>query len=238
MTTGSLAQFHEISFPRDVADGCVFGPEYSTDIASLSSNGSEQRNINWAYPRCSGTINLPTQLNERFAEILTFFHICMGRGYGFRFYDYLDHSGSFEILGFGDGATTKFRLVKNYVRPEINVCQQRKILKPVAGTTHIYFKTYTEEQVKNFTWQYQTDIREEFASGIPDGAEQLLNYNLDNTTGVITFSTPPPANTVVLASYEFEVPVRFDTDKMAPNWSIVDASSWGSIPIIELKELS
>ena len=38
---------------------------------------------------------------------------------------------------------------------------------------------------------------------------------MDTTTGVVRFSVPPALDLEVTADFEFDVPVRFDTDHMA-----------------------
>lgn len=228
------AMFHEVSLPRYIGEGSNFGPSYSTDVITMP-NAAEQRNINWGYPKCKGTINITNLHNEDFQQFIAFFHCRRGKAYGFRFYDYADHSGEFEFLGFGDGGKNAFQLVKNYITPSINICQQRKITKPIAGTVHIYFKAFSSTEAAGFSWQTQADIRSEFKASIPAGSEQQLSWNVDTTTGLVTFATAPAANVAILSAYEYEVPVRFDTDEMPINWQMVDAENWGNIPIIELK---
>ncbi len=229
-----MSMFHEVSFPRTLGAGCTFGPSYSTDVVTMP-NGAEQRNVNWSYPRCSGTINLAPRKDADFYDLLRFFHNRQGRAYGFRFYDYLDHTGTFEVIGWGDGKTTTFKLKKNYVDDIIGICQQRKIVKPIAETTRVFFKPYTEDTAAEWTWREQIRIRTEWSQSIPSDAEQRLNWSVDNTKGVITFTEAPAEFTAVIASYEFEVPVRFDTDDMRNNWELVDITAWTSIPIVELK---
>lgn len=229
-----MPMFHEVSFPRTLGSGCTFGPSYSTDVITMP-NGAEQRNVNWSYPRCSGTINLAPRRDEDFYELLRFFHNRQGRAYGFRFYDFLDHAGLFEVIGWGDDKTTGFRLQKNYVDDILDICQQRKIYKPVSETTRIFFKKYTEDETAEWTWQEQIKIRTEWSQNIPSEAEQRMNWSIDHTKGLITFTEAPAEFTAIIASYEFEVPVRFDTDDMRNNWELVDIAAWTSIPIIELK---
>lgn len=85
-----------------------------------------------------------------------------------------------------------------------SVTYERTILAPVNGTVQMY------------------------VNGTPTSAS--VSY----TTGVVTF-TPAPANaTVIAASFEFDVPVRFDTDEFPIELHIWDAASIGSIEIVEL----
>jgi uncharacterized protein (TIGR02217 family) len=48
-----------------------------------------------------------------------------------------------------------------------------------------------------------------------DSLEQLSGWSVDTTTGLVTFGTPPVLGVEVTADFEFDVPVRFDTDHMA-----------------------
>jgi uncharacterized protein (TIGR02217 family) len=61
-------------------------------------------------------------------------------------------------------------------------------------------------------------------------------FTLDAATGIITFNAGniPAAGSVVAAGYEFDVPVRFDTDAITVNLSHFEA---GEIPEILLLEI-
>jgi len=85
-----------------------------------------------------------------------------------------------------------------------SVTYERTILAPINGTVQMYL------------------------NGTPTAAS--VNYS----TGVVTF-TPAPANTVVIAAdFEFDVPVRFNTDEFPIEMHIFNAASIGSIEIVEL----
>ena len=55
------------------------------------------------------------------------------------------------------------------------------------------------------------------------------------TTGLVTFSTPPALGVDVTADFEFDVPVRFDTDHMAVTIETYRLHAWQQIPIVELR---
>ena len=75
-----------------------------------------------------------------------------------------------------------------------------------------------------------------------DGSETIyLNgsplssaYSLDTTTGIITFDSPPGGGVVITADFEFDVPVRFDTDYLPVRFVTYQARS-ASVPIVELR---
>ena len=128
----------------------------------------------------------------------------------------------------GDSVATTFQIRKFYIDEELWIAKERKIVKPIAGTVHIYFVPSVEKE--EFSWQRAVAINQKW-----QGTEQLMNWSVDTANGVVTFSKAHPANTSVLANFEFDVPVRFDTDSMAANWELVQAAGWTDIPLIELK---
>jgi hypothetical protein len=104
-----------------------------------------------------------------------------------------------------DDALTQFQLVKHY--PSGSVIEVRTITKPVAGTVQVYL----------------------------DGIEQASGWSIDTTTGLVTFSMPPALGVEVTADFEFDVPVRFDTDHMAVTIESYRLHAWQQIPIVEVR---
>ena len=62
-------------------------------------------------------------------------------------------------------------------------------------------------------------------------------YALDATTGTVTFlpSHLPPPGAPVTAGFEFDVPVRFDTDYLEVDLAYFEAGQIPNIPIVEIK---
>jgi uncharacterized protein (TIGR02217 family) len=69
-----------------------------------------------------------------------------------------------------------------------------------------------------------------------NGAEQTLGaaFSCDATTGTVTLAAPPPPGAAVTAGFEFDVPVRFDTDDLEVDLSAFDAGEIPKIPLIEI----
>lgn len=57
-----------------------------------------------------------------------------------------------------------------------------------------------------------------------------------NPLGIISFAVAPGVGTVVAVSCEFDVPVRFNTDKFQLQIETPQAAAIGSLPIIEVRE--
>lgn len=59
---------------------------------------------------------------------------------------------------------------------------------------------------------------------------------VDEMTGIVTFAEPPEGGAEVTASFEFDVPVRFDIDRLDVQLSSFDAAEVPAIPVIEVRE--
>ena len=142
---------------------------------------------------------------QQLDELIAFFRGRKGRACGFRFKDWTDYKATGQLLGTGNGAQTQFQLVKRY--PSGSVIEVRTVAKPVAGTVRIY----------------------------KDGVEQLSGWSVNITTGLVTFTTAPAAGVEITADFEFDVPVRFDTDHMAVTIETYKLHRWQQIPVVELR---
>jgi len=60
-------------------------------------------------------------------------------------------------------------------------------------------------------------------------------YSVNYSTGEITFMEPPVKDAIITASFEFDVPVRFDTDYLNASIDNYGSSSWSNIPLVEVK---
>ena len=59
-------------------------------------------------------------------------------------------------------------------------------------------------------------------------------FTVDTTTGLVSITATAAA--VLTATFTYDVPCRFDTDVVQMARVDVDRYSWGSIPIVELRE--
>jgi uncharacterized protein (TIGR02217 family) len=197
--------FTEVRFPTDIAYGSVGGPEYSTDVV-ITHSGYEQRNANWAQARTRYNVAHGVKTQAQLDALIAFFRARKGRANGFRFKDWSDFQVTAQPIGTGDGTTTVFQLVKTYISG--GVTETRAISKPVTGTVAIYL---------NGTIQNPP------------------TYTLDTVQGKATFSMPPAAGIAVTADFQFDVPVRFDTDRLAATLDSYGSRSWHDIPLVEIR---
>jgi len=67
------------------------------------------------------------------------------------------------------------------------------------------------------------------------GVEQPSGWSVDAATGVVTFSGAPGAGVAITAGFEFDVPVRFDTDVLDVTLDLERLGSITSIPLLEIR---
>lgn len=209
------SDFHEVRFPLDVSLGRRGGPGRRTDIVTLAS-GREHRNARFAHSRRRYDAGLGVRTLDALHAVLAFFEERRGRLYGFRFRDRVDcRSGApsaapgpaDQRIGTGDGAAAAFPLVKRY--GALHAPYLRPIAKPVAGSVRV-------------------------AVG---GVEQPpAAFACDPATGLVTFAAGaiPPPGAAVAAGFEFDVPVRFETDDLDLDLSAFEAGEIPKIPLIEI----
>jgi len=196
--------FHEVRFPTDISYGSIGGPGFSTDII-ITHGGYEQRNINWAEARAKYNVAHGVKTAAQLASLIAFFRARQGRGYGFRFKDWADFSGTGEMIATGDGVKTQFQLLRNYTSGNINIT--RAVDKPVSGTVRVYVNSVLQES----------------------------GWSVDVTSGMITFVAAPTNAAVITADFEFDVPVRFDTDQLSARLDDYGINSWNNISLIEVR---
>lgn len=119
--------FDDVLFPIALGREAEVVPEVSTSIVT-SAGGQEKRNAEWAEARTSYDVGPGLRSEVDIMALLDFFRARMGPARGFRLRDPFDCFALDELLGFGDGTTVRFQLVRNYGTVT------RRITRPVAET--------------------------------------------------------------------------------------------------------
>lgn len=205
--------FHEIRFPDNISRGARGGPSRRTQIVELAS-GDEERNASWANSRRRYDVSYGIRRADDLAAVVSFFEARNGRLHGFRFKDWSDYKSGLpsavpapadHLIGTGTGAQTAFQLVKRYASGSQS--WTRTITKPVAGTVRVAV----------------------------NGVEATSGWSIDNATGIVTFAAAPASGAAIRAGFEFDVPVRFDSDAMDVTLDIERLGSITSIGLVEIR---
>jgi len=207
--------FHEVRFPASLSFGSVGGPERRTEIVTLA-NGFEERNSPWAHSRRRYDAGMGLRSLDDVAALIAFFEARRGQLYGFRWKDWADFKSSGakaatgpldQVLGRGDGVARAFALRKAYASGD--QVYWRPVVKPVAGSVTVS------------------------VAGRP--VANGIDWQVDAASGIVTFTDPVPEGAEVRAGFEFDVPVRFDTDRIQVSVASFQAGDVPVVPVVEVR---
>ncbi|MCM2561040.1 DUF2460 domain-containing protein [Lutimaribacter sp. EGI FJ00015] len=207
--------FHEIRFPANLSFGSVGGPERRTDVVTLA-NGFEERNTPWAHSRRRYDAGVGLRSLDDVELLIAFFEARHGQLYGFRWKDWSDFKSCRpsaqpgymdQVIAVGDGVSAAFQLAKTYRSGEQSY--RRPITKPVLGSVLIGIEA--------------------------DAQQEGTQWEVDVATGIVTFAHPPNDGMEITAGFEFDVPVRFDTDRIQTSVASFRAGDVPNVPVVEVR---
>lgn len=182
--------------------------ERRTEITTLGS-GFERRSTPWAEGRRRYLIGAGLRSLDDMAALTAFFEGRRGRLYGFRFRDFAD----FKSCAPGEAvAATDQRIgVGDGVRRTFGLCKaygdhERRISKPVEGSVRAA------------------------VGGVETGG-----FVVDHAMGEVTLATAPASGAEVTAGFVFDVPVRFDADRIEVTLESFGAGRMVAMPLIEVR---
>jgi uncharacterized protein (TIGR02217 family) len=207
--------FPAYRLPPDVEVGMTGGPTYQ-NVIQESISGTEQRVRVWA--KCRGewdityTILDTADADGTFRAVLALFRAHVGNLYPFPFKDWADYQLTDERIGTGDGSDSTFQIVKTYDPSEIilntpgSLTYVREIYLPVTGLV-----------VK--------------VNGV---TQTITTHYTISATGLITFVSPPTTGHWITVTGEFDVPVRFNTNRLDLVINENNIAQINSLPIREV----
>lgn len=206
-----LESFHDVRFPLAVSFGATGGPERVNEIVTLTS-GRERRNARFSRSRRRYDAGTGVRSAEQLAEVIAFFEARRGSLHAFRFRDPLDlkscaHAETPSPLdqAIGTGDGETLRFPLTKTYGEGEDAYRRPIDRPVAGTVQVALDGIVTE-----------------------------GFSVDAATGEIVFAEAPAEGVAITAGFEFDVPVRFDTDHLSVSLTAFRAGQIPSIPLIEV----
>lgn len=171
----------------------------------VTNSGHEQRNINWSSSRASYNVAHAIKTQSQLEDLIAFFRARKGRAYGFRFKDWSDYFANNQKIAVADGIEKQFQLIKSYSSGQ--QVEKRLVHKPVQNSVEIFV----------------------------DNILQVQNYSINYQNGAIIFDIAPSDSSEISASFEFDVPVRFDTDSLSTSIDDYKVYSWQNISLVEIR---
>jgi uncharacterized protein (TIGR02217 family) len=170
------------------------------------ASGREERNSRWAHSRRRYNAGYGVKSCADMQAVLAFFEERRGRFHSLLWRDALDHSSNGQQPLGIGDGTTMAFQLVKKYGADFDP-YLRPITKPVAGSVTV------------------------FVDGTPTVA-----FTLGAATGLVTFAVAPALDAALTASFEFDVPVRFDIDRLNIELSSFDAADAPAIPLIEVRE--
>ncbi|MFC7499847.1 DUF2460 domain-containing protein [Enterovirga sp. GCM10030262] len=206
---GAVEAFEDVRFPIGIGREASVEPAFSTAVVTTAS-GAEQRNSDWADARMRFDAGPGVRGEAELQALIAFFRARRGAAVGFRFEDPYDNSSS-GMTG-EPGAEDQPIGVGDGIATEFPLVkhyeeQVRRITRPVAGSVLVSV----------------------------DGAERVAGWVLASR-GVVGFDEAPAAGAVVRAGFRFDVPVRFEEDRLNIGRTTFQAGEAASVKLVEIRE--
>jgi uncharacterized protein (TIGR02217 family) len=170
-------------------------------------NGREQRVSN-RQPKMVYDVTIDIRTKKEIDLLMDFFRLVKGRYIGFRYKDWLDFSVEKQVIFKSDGITKNFQLTKTYISLLDGKSRLREIIKPVEGTVKLFIND-----------------------------SELNSFEIDYSLGKITLPAAPAENSLLKATFEFDVPARFDTDTLEIGMHDAQSGEIKNIRIVEINDL-
>jgi uncharacterized protein (TIGR02217 family) len=170
------------------------------------SSGREERNQRWAQSRRRYNAAYGIKSRADMQAVLVFFEERRGRFHSLLWRDGLDCSSNGAQV-LGTGDGTTTQFQLTKTYGADFAPYARPVTKPVAETVNVFV----------------------------DGSATSA-FTVNDLTGIVTFDAAPAEGAVLTASFEFDVPVRFDIDRLDVELTGFDAANVAAIPLIEVRE--
>jgi hypothetical protein len=200
--------FHEVRLPARLAFGSTGGVERRTEITTLAS-GFERRSTPWAMGRRRYLIGANLRSLDDMAELIAFFEARRGRLYGFRFKDFADFKSC---------------------APGGTVSAGDQVLGVGDGVRTVF------PLIKRLRRRGAVDRQ----AGRGDGAGRgrgRRDFGLCGRRGDRGGDAGGRAGggRCVTAGFQFDTPVRFDTDRIETTLESFEAGRMAAVPLIEVR---
>jgi uncharacterized protein (TIGR02217 family) len=204
--------FDEIRFPTAISRGSSGGPERRTEIV-VTGSGAEERNSRWADSRRRYDAGFGIKSLDDIHQVIAFFEERRGRLFGFRFKDHMDWKS---------GAP----------RAQVSRLDQAIGTGDGARTSFQLIKRYgtgLRDYVRTITKPVAGTVR------VAVAGTAVTGFSVNQLNGVVTLAQAPASGAAVTAGFEFDVPVRFDTDELRINLTQFAAGDIPQIPLVEIR---
>lgn len=196
--------FHDIRLPQFIESFAIGRAAFATSCVSTLS-GREVRNLDREYSQQKYLIKNCRLSSLEFEQFSAFFRARRGSNFSFRFRDNLDYQATTQVISKGDGKLQQYQLIKTYEDPIMPY--SRIITKPVWNSCE--FLVYPSDSVS-------------------------IAPKVNHTNGVVSLEAPLEEEHILIASYLFEVEVRFGSDSFEYHYAHDASIELAEIELLEV----
>ncbi|MGE0775717.1 MAG: DUF2460 domain-containing protein [Sphingomonadaceae bacterium] len=209
----AVQAFDDIDFPIALGKHASVEPGFSTAVVTTAA-GHEQRNADWADARMRYDAGPGVRSEGDIEKLIAFFRARRGAARAFRFRDPFDDSSN-GMTG-APTATDQVLDEGDGVATRFQLVKSygededaliRRITQPVAGSVIVAV----------------------------DGVPVATGWSIDAGGGVV-FDVAPDEGAVVTAGFRFDVPVRFEEDRLNVSRATFLAGEAASVALVEVRE--
>lgn len=208
-----LSSFHDELFPLAISFGATGGPEHRNEIVRMTS-GTERRNARFAASRRRYDAGTGLASLEDLYEVLAFFEARRGSLHAFRFRDPFDMKSC---------------------RPEALPSASDQAIGIGDGVTRRF-------QLVKIYGSGPDAVSRVITKPVPNSVQLALDeapaeaFSVDCLTGTVEFAAAPPEGAIVTAGFLFDVPVRFDCERLSVCLANFRAGRIPAVPLVEVAE--
>jgi uncharacterized protein (TIGR02217 family) len=207
----TMQAFDDVLYPLALGRDAGVSAEFSTAIA-LTASGHERRGSHWSDARLHFDVGPGIRSEQELGTLIAFFRARRGAARGFRLRDPFDFSSH--------GMTGEPEPTDQLLGIGDGLAARFRLCKRYDGP---------EPQVRAIT-RPRADSVVVAIDGTPVGG-----WTLD-PGGWIGFASAPPAGAEVRAGFTFDVPVRFESDRLDVTGAAFAAGEAPSVPLVEIRE--
>ena len=204
--------FDDVRFPTAISRGTSGGPTRRTDIV-ITASGGEERNSRWASSRRRYNAGFGVKSLDDIHTVIAFFEERRGRLRGFRWKDHADFKSCAP-----QAAVTAF---DQPIGAGDGATRSFQLVKRYGAGAGAYVRTITKPVAGT--------VR------VAVAGVETAGFLADPLTGLVHFNNPPPHGAALTAGFQFDVPVRFDSDELRINLAQFASGDIPDIPIVEIR---
>ena len=206
-----MQAFDDVAYPLALGRDAGVSAEFSTSIA-LTASGYERRGSHWSDARLHFDVGPGIRSEAELGTLIAFFRARRGAARGFRLRDPFDFS-SHAMTGVPEASDQPLGTGDG-------LTARFRLCKHYPGP---------EPQVRPIT-RPRVDSVVVAVDGVPASGWAL------EPGGWIAFATAPAAGVAISAGFTFDVPVRFESDRLDITGAAFSAGEAPSVPLVEIRE--